>query len=113
MQSVSVMDLDLTKTSNQLRQLNFSARSETSLQDRTHAGNSGPNLIQFSGATELGSMDQETKYVLNTVHALLLIIIIIIITDIYHAPSQESPGCLHYNTNYAHTHAHTHTHTHT
>lgn len=59
-QSVSAMDL-----TNQLKLLNFSTSSDNSPQDRKVAGDSGPDLIQFSGATEVGNADQETKYVWN------------------------------------------------
>ena len=56
MQSVSAVDL-----TNQLKQLKFSTSSDHSPPDKAAAGDSGPNLIQFSGATDLGSADQETK----------------------------------------------------
>ncbi|XP_070188282.1 centrosomal protein of 192 kDa-like isoform X2 [Littorina saxatilis] len=54
MQSVSAMDL-----TNQLKQMNFT--TDYSRHERAPMGESAPDLIHFSGATELDSGDQENR----------------------------------------------------
>ena len=56
MQSLSAMDL-----TSQLQHLNLTGAAEHSPRDGIALADSGPDLIQFSGATVSGNDDQETK----------------------------------------------------